>query len=443
MKKFVPFDQFEKSCAPLGKPLAESMAASCDARFAPEPVPTCNEVPCAPFWQPTCEIRCLSNGLVDAEEQDGCGNTRWVRTPDVVEWVDGDLVACVDDQDEGERVYRTQTNQCGDTRQVWTGDYCCTPAWADVEPPVLDCAATLLRYQQEDGCGNERLRTSSDLVTWTDNTERRCSDGYYQREEVNQCGALRWTNISEYVWVDTGETRCIGAIIEAEQANQCGDLRWVNTGTAIEWVDTSTETCDGTHQVLQENQCEATRWSDRGVVVWTNTGETQCGPISDNIENEQTNQCGDLRWFDTGVACTSPLPAMPATAGGGCYVKTAAEGSSSWTLKFNSNGTGTRTTSIGDGTAPFTWAPGTVDGSNYEIMVEYDFAGSGASYTGPAEGVWTSLAAMVQMQWTVTGPTPNAAVLTGNVHIRLVGNTDPDDTMEIIDTFLSIDVECP
>lgn len=440
MKKFVPFDSFEKSCSPMGKPLAESMSENCSERFAPEQ-PTC-DAPCAPFWQRTCEIRCLSNGLVDAEEVDGCGNTRWVRTPDLVEWVDGDLTVCVDLQDEAEKIYRTQTNQCGDTRQVWTGDYCCTPTWVDADPPILDCAATTMRYGQEDGCGNERLRTSTDLVAWADNANRRCLDGYYQREEVNQCGDLRWVNIAAYDWEDTGDTRCVGALIEIEQQNQCGDLRWVASDTPLTWTDTGVETCVGTYVIEQENQCGVTRTVDQGAIVWTNTGNTQCGPVSDNVENEQINQCGELRWYDTGVACTAPLPVLPATFGGGCYVADAAE-PETYFITFNSNGTGTRKTLIGTGSAPFTWAPSIVDGANYEIMVEYDFAGAGASYSGPAEGVWTSLAAAQTMQWTVTGPSPSAVILTGNIYIRLVGNVDPDTTAEILDTFVSVGVDCP
>lgn len=450
-KPFVPFDKFEKSCAPLGKPLAETMQESCDDKFAPTPPVPCSAKPCPPYWQRTCEFRCHASGFVEYEETDGCGNTRWVRTSEDVVWVNDGENDCDDDNSTTERVTMVQLNQCGDERIVDAGRFCCTPEWVNVPgegegyyEPVYDCNTTMLRIEQEDGCGNERLLNTSTPVSWTDlGGSRRCNEGNYERQERNQCGDTRWAVISPFVWTDTGETRCDGSLIEKEQENQCGDLRWVVTDTSLAWTDTGVTDCTTTYKAQQENQCGALRMQDRGAVVWTNTGETRCGPVSENIENEQSNQCGDLRWTDTGVACDAPVPALPEFAGGGCFVDNPSSATSTYFLRYASNGTGTEKTVFGSGTSPFSWAPGVVDGAGYEIKVDYDFAGSSASYSGPTEGVWTSMAALTELVWTVTGPTPSGAYLTGFVHIRRVGETDPETTCEIVSTFISVGVECP
>ena len=171
---------------------------------------------------------------------------------------------------------------------------------------------------------------------------------------------------------------------------------------------------------------------------------TQCGPVSANIENQQVNQCGTLRWLDTGVSCSIADPVLPGSFGGGCYVDRPTSSQSYYRLAFGNNGTGTRSTIIGSGTAPFSWAPGVVDGSNYEIMVNFTFAGSmAANYTGPANGVWVSLASTVEMKWAINGPTPSGAYLSGNIYIRKVGSAVPEASAIIEETFISVGVDCP
>ena len=441
MKKFVPFDSFEKGCLPQGKTLQETMQENCNDRLAPEEPKPCSATPCPPWWQPTGVIRCLSNGLVDREEQDGCGNSRWTRTVDVVVWVDTAETTCVDSSDESEIIYMQQVNQCGEIRKRDTGKKCCTPEWVQVDDSY-DCMQLMLRIQEQDGCGNTRLTDTGQPVAWVDNSNRRCLNDVYERQEINQCGDLRWVTIGAYIWVDTGSTRCVGSVIEKEQKNQCDTSQWVATDAALVWTDTGQFTCfDGAVQKEQTNQCGAVRWVSVGAIAWTNTGNTRCGPVSTNIENEQTDQCGVLRWFDTGVSCAEDVdPSLPASFGGACYVDSPSASESYFRLSFSSNGSGTTKTPLGSGTSPFYWAPSTVDGADYEIMVTYDFAGS---YSGPAEGVWTSLASSVVMKWSVVGPSANAANLTGTVSIRKVGNTDPDTTAVIEDTFVSVGVECP
>lgn len=442
MKKFTPFDGFQKTCSPDGKPLKDSMQESCNDRLTPEQE-SCLKA-CPPYWQKTGQIRCLSNGLVDFEEQDGCGNSRWTRGTDVVVWEDVGLTDCDDPEDAGEYIHMKQVNQCCETRLIRTDDKCCDPEWINAPGPVYNCEQSMLRVEQVDGCGSERLHTTGQPVAWSDTGNRRCNENMYERQEENQCGASRWTVVGPFVWVDTGNTRCDGSLIEKEQENQCGTLRWIVTNAALEWEDTGNITCSGTYVVEQENQCGATRLDDRGPILWTNTGVSQCGPVSENIENQQINQCGDLRWLDTGVNCSVANPALPTNFGGGCYVDTPTTTQSYFRLRFNNNGTGTRSILIGSGDAPFGWAPGVVDGNNYEIKVDFTFdGGPSSSYSGPDSGVWTSLGTLITMQWAVNGPTPNGGYLEGTVSIRKVGSVEPETTAEILTTFISVGVECP
>lgn len=115
MKPFVPLDQFERACGPDGKPLRETMQENCNDRLAPRTEP-CNN-PCAPYWQATTEKSCTESALVEIQEIDGCGNTRWTRTKQLVAWTNtGDPVI---DEDTGQ-VSTQQVNQCGETRTVIT-----------------------------------------------------------------------------------------------------------------------------------------------------------------------------------------------------------------------------------------------------------------------------------------------------------------------------------
>lgn len=315
MKKFIPFDSFEKACSPKGKTLHETMQENCNARLAPEPPVPCSDTPCPPYWQATGELRCLGNGLVDREEADGCGNSRWVRTVDRVLWVEGALVACVDVGDATESIFREETNQCGDVRRVNTGNKCCTPAWIPSTPLTYDCTQLTLRVNEEDGCGNTRLNSTDNPVLWS----------------------------------TTGDTRCQpGDIFEVEQTNQCGETRWFATGAPCpcvpEWVDLDIQRCTGTYvEEQQSDGCGATRWlASATEVAWTNTGAERCG-ITDFVQLQQVNQCGTTRWFTTATSCAEVEPPAPTVGfgdgvgAGGCYTVTA-PGEVSYFINFGSDG---------------------------------------------------------------------------------------------------------
>ena len=323
MKKFVPYDLFGKACSPKGKPLAETMQENPETKFAPDPPRPCSDTPCPPYWQKTCAQRCLASGMMEAEEADGCGNTRWVRIAETVVWTDTGQEEC----DLAINIFKKeQTNQCGEIRWVETGVLCCTPTWVNSDCGTANCNncdQSKVRVPQEDGCGNTRMYDTGVLVAWSDNGSRRCLDGNYQKQEANQCAATRWVTLGPVTWVDSGATRCAGAVIEKEQVDSCGTTRWVATGAVLTWTDTTTVSCaGGIYSVQQVNECGTTRMQDRGPVTWLNTGIQRCS-ATDMVEKEQVNQCGTLRWIETGATCTVTLPPPTFAQEFGCHTKTA------------------------------------------------------------------------------------------------------------------------
>lgn len=114
-KPFVPFDKYERPGDPKSKTLHDTMQENCNDRLAPKNDPCTN--PCAPYWQPTGGRSCTRSPIIEVEEADGCGNSRWVRTTDLVTWVDqGDPIL----NEETGQISQEQVNQCGQTRIVTT-----------------------------------------------------------------------------------------------------------------------------------------------------------------------------------------------------------------------------------------------------------------------------------------------------------------------------------
>lgn len=278
-KPFVPFDKFERSCQTGGKTLAETMQDSTKASLAPEPEKCSSS--CLPYWQRTGERRCMEIDLIEVEETDGCGHTRWVRTADRVIWEDAEgteqeTTRC---DTPNNRIQKKQVNQCGGVRWITTNELCCKPEWVNVTPAEIDCTQSMERRLQRDGCGNERLRATGSPVDWVATGEQRCQPGnVYQVEETNQCGDVRWRTVPGGCpcipnWQTTGQERCTGEFVEQYQTDGCGHNRWQPTST---------------------------------LVVWTNTGETRCN--GGFIQNQQISQCGSTRWSTTETTCTSSPP---------------------------------------------------------------------------------------------------------------------------------------
>lgn len=275
-KTFVPFNKFERNCGPEGKPLAETMQENCNDRFPGYQEPCGN--PCVPYWQPTGNKSCIRSPMVEIEEVDGCGNTRWVRTTELVVWVRDEINWECDEQD----LYRTfkETSQCGDERWIHSKVLCCTPEWTAVDGGQQLCGGSLVQEEQEDGCGHTRMYTTSTPVQWENTGEVRCEAGdVYQVERVNQCGDTQWFTVPGGCpcigeWENTGTQRCTGAYIEDQQVDGCGNTRYQATTTEV---------------------------------VWTDTGETRC--VNGFTQKQQISQCGSTRWFTTATACiNSPVP---------------------------------------------------------------------------------------------------------------------------------------
>lgn len=238
----------------------------------------CCEEPCVPNWQNTGQTRCGSSDTIEAEQTDGCGNTRWQNTG----------------------------TPCEEP---------CVPNWQNTG--TTRCTGANVENQQADGCGNLRWTDSGTPVTWTASGETRCNTttNKVENEEVNQCGDARWAATVEDCecvpnWQNTGTQRCTGAYIEDQQADGCGNIRWQATATPVSWTDTGETRCEGSnYQSRQTNQCGDSRWHTTAPIAWTATGQQRCSAA--NVEVEEQNQCGTLRWRNTGtpVAWTATGPA--------------------------------------------------------------------------------------------------------------------------------------
>ena len=310
-----------------------------------------SDIGCPPVtrWEPTDEVRCIMgfNGLVaQRRETDGCGNERWVNEPIV--WVPTGRQRCL-----GKYVEVEETSQCG-TRWTQTSLIALTPTGR------YRCDDLLHYEEYRNDCGDLSWQALAPL-TWTPTCETCCLGGFVNRQEVNQCGALRWVPTAEtcgctpnwvwdgqtdcsvaegqdylihqvdgcgnerwvsgggpVVWTATGRTRCTEGLVENEERNQCGDERWTTTaidcGTCTPvWVNIpGSIRCTGANvEQEQSDGCGNTRWVDTGTpVTWTNTGNTRCNSVSLVIENEQINNCNGTRWTATATPCS---PCDPGT----------------------------------------------------------------------------------------------------------------------------------
>lgn len=419
MKPFVPFNEFERA-GTTSKPLAETMAENCNDRLAPEQAPLCSATPCAPYWVATDQIRCLDNGLVDIQEVDGCGNTRWVRTADKVVWTNTTLNTCADAQSTTEKIFQNQTNQCGETRQVDTGKKCCTVEWIDTNPAVINCDTSFVKKQQLSGCGDTRFLATTNLVLWTNTGQTRCQPGdNYEAEQVNQCGSVRWVRVSACPcvpnWVTNGTIRCVAANVENQEIDGCGATRWVDSGTAL---------------------------------LWTATGGERCN-INGLMQVEEVNQCGTLRWTTTATACTPPPPPPvdpippPNTVNltglgqnvGGCFV-TDSPGTIEYFVAFGSDGQLSEGSSMGSatiGNAGYWCDPTQVN--LYEIKVDSaDGSVPGTYYPLPRTLIWSV---------TKDAGQSGGKNIIGSMQIRRISDGVPMASGNLGGVFLGVGVLCP
>lgn len=386
MKSFIPFDAFEKGCDPQGKPLAATMQENCNDRLAPEQPKPCSAVPCPPYWQPTGITRCVEAGFVDAEEKDGCGNSRWTRTVNKVVWTDTGVEEC---DTPINRFKKEQINQCGTKRMIITNKLCCIPEWVNtVGGPNYNCDQSMLRVEQEDGCGNTRLKANGQAVVWTGTGEARCQPGdIYEIEQINQCGDVRWTVVGNGCpcipeWTDFGSQRCTGEFVEQNQVDGCGAARWHNTGVAVVWVPNGEERCGATGfvQYQEVSQCGTTRWVTSEVDTCVNS------PPPNDIGNmiDETQYCNSSG--NTSIRS---------------FILNASTKLVTWTNPDDAP----------DAIASAEWVTGSVNRADYEARISFiasEPLDADRQYTGSAVNTWFNLG-----DYTTVGGTFTAVSHTG------------------------------
>lgn len=397
-KKFTPFESFDWSCVAKSKTLHDTIQESPNEKFKEDP--SC-KYSCVPYWQETGELRCGSNGIMEVEEADGCGNSRWIRK-ELVTWTRTDELGC---DDKANRVLHEEINQCGETRWVSSSEKCCEPNWVPVPGGDLNCDQVVLRVLEEDGCGNTRWGNTSNPVSWAPTGDAQCLPGdIYRVEQINQCGQKRWVTMGTGCpcipnWQPSGPQRCTGTYVENEERDGCGNTRWVNTSTFVNW---------------------------------TNTGETRCR--NGFVQNQQISQCGTTRWFTTETTCTNSPPANELSpkyvsemlSGPGWKFMSCRLDAAAGTIHW---GQGDENGFTDGGEQSEAWVTGAYDRGDYEARISFtadESPGEFRTRSGSDLDTWFDLGDTTQITHTMTcietsWPLPNQGLTTawGNIIVRI------------------------
>lgn len=388
-KNYVPFDKFERDCAPESKSLHETMQESCvDALHPPER--PCKK-PCVPHWQATDKTECLDVGLVAVIEDNGCGQTRTVHTSQRVVWTNTEETRCNELQN---RIEAKQINQCGGERWVTTFKSCCVPIWVNDPNSEPLCDGDVERRVQIDGCGNQRLRVTGNPINWVSTGQTQCDPGdVYRIEQRNQCGDSRWITVEGGCpcipnWQSTGLERCTSTVIEAEQHDGCGGIRWQPTTTPVNWVNTGNTRCNGSF-----------------------------------VQNEQTSQCGTTRWHTTNTPCTNSPPAnqLELVWNGALFSGKAMDGPTSAQVLLDATSGMMMWSNRNSAQVSEPWVSGAFNREDYEARITMDEGtGDVVSVTGSQTGIWFDLGdtTLLTKTITITGPN-NVDRLRQNIFIRI------------------------
>lgn len=124
--------------------------------------------------------------FVVARESDTTNLTDELRgCPKGVIWNDTGVQRCT-----ATMVQRQQQNSCGNIR--WVDAYPVT--W--VATGTYTCAGDVVRRQEMNDCGQLRYIDEGPVV-WTDTGLTRCVDNFVQAQQTNDCGAIRWQTTTE------------------------------------------------------------------------------------------------------------------------------------------------------------------------------------------------------------------------------------------------------
>lgn len=158
---------------------------------------------------------------------------------------------------------------------------------------------------------------------WQETGNRRCNveTGKYECQEADGLGNTRWSECGDLVWADTGTTQVLpDGTVQKQQVDQCGDIKWVTIPeNEIVWTPTANVKCvidedDTSDDYLVEreyaNQYGQRKWEVESTRPWMNTDYSVC--IDHKVNVQQITICGDTRWKVTKEACgylaTFPLP---------------------------------------------------------------------------------------------------------------------------------------
>lgn len=236
--------------------------------------------------------------IVEYEQRNPCGDVRWqAKHPSI--WYDTGTRRCRPADGVAESLW--ENYPCG--QREWVNDQN-GDGWHLTGNHVCDLD-TDTRYDEErNDCGDLRIVDSGESLNWVETGQQRCSATHVERQEVNECGDLRWTQGEALEWVETGQQRCTATDVERQEVNQCGDLRWT-VSEPLDWQDTGNRRClNGYYDAQHQNQCGGIAWDHLEAEAWVETGQTGCNAAG-KVTVQETNQCGQLRWTTTAEDCES------------------------------------------------------------------------------------------------------------------------------------------
>lgn len=205
------------------------------------------------YWTRTGQISCNAGEIILLEEQDFCGNRRWIEDPaGTPAWHDaGGDCSYVCDADTG-FLFRVQQSACcnGSERLVQVfvdselGPEPVLPEWLSTGVYRCNSETGMVELQERSQC-NEYRWTACSAITWVATGETRILNGNSQFQLGNQCGEVSWQDIppESIVWTLTGVQACVGGFYQNQETDGFGNVRTVAT----------TEPCGCENPILQSS----------------------------------------------------------------------------------------------------------------------------------------------------------------------------------------------
>lgn len=209
-------------------------------------------------WVATGQIECnrdwdLANdepGTISIQEVNQCGYLRWVEGEDQ-RWTATGVTRCPTGNEEDRELQ--VVNDCGhidwivEADQTWTptGKIRCNDDHV-IEEGLMVEPGTKDR-EEVNQCGYIRWEEDGQQQ-WVETGSLRCVPGSEEetlQQLVNNCGDTLWVEGPEQEWTDTGVTRCEEKLVQRQQVNQCGLIRWIDTEEHCGYFATFRLPCEG------------------------------------------------------------------------------------------------------------------------------------------------------------------------------------------------------